>query len=558
MIKSSSDFQEILDELTADKPIGISGLQRKMKAEEYNSIMYQIEENLNDIYMNIRMLNDVADYCQDYITQSVESRRKQFVEKLKIVEKLTDSFRDKDYVTQVMPMTDNQEVVKNREGKTVPHMNYNSGKLEMGGSVVSNASIHSVFRKTEHGCALFNIDALQEGKPYRTSFYSDEPIVGGVKETMEVTFKDALTANYIDIDTVNSDIKNVKAIVASGSEKEIDLASSFLKSEKIKGLVFDLVSTNYENAVLPDNKSDYKSLTVRTGNAHRNTGNFAQDEANMAARDAINKQGVFRGEYARWLTVKEETENQNLLTGDTSTKHSSRTEMRDFSAEAMVMPDGSVLEPFSDTGYQYTPNGSVETTDVLEDGKYETEDMPSFTKEAQEASKHGYKYNLGIDAIRVQSRATHDECGYVSQPINIGKCSYVELSVVETGDSVVEYTIVDGIKETPILPMEKERVEREKLLYQTMTRFTPNYEEDITVYCDGAVTSLSLEDMNSMDFNAHTYEVSYTPINAYTYHPENEKVQIKILQRKTNKLPTTIQAVSLRVHGGELDWTMLG
>ena len=136
---------------------------------------------------------------------------KQFVEKLKIVEKLTDSFRDKDYVTQVMPMTDNQEVVKNREGKTVPHMNYNSGKLEMGGSVVSNASIHSVFRKTEHGCALFNIDALQEGKPYRTSFYSDEPIVGGVKETMEVTFKDALTANYIDIDTVNSDIKNVPA-----------------------------------------------------------------------------------------------------------------------------------------------------------------------------------------------------------------------------------------------------------------------------------------------------------------------------------------------------------
>ena len=119
-------------------------------------------------------------------------------------------------------------------------------------------------------------------------------------------------------------------------------------------------------------------------------------------------------------------------------------------------------------------------------------------------------------------------------------------------------TIVDGIKETPILPMEKERVEREKLLYQTMTRFTPNYEEDITVYCDGAVTSLSLEDMGSMDFNAHTYEVSYTPINAYTYHPENEKVQIKILQRKINKLPTTIQAVSLRVHGGELDWTMLG
>ena len=110
----------------------------------------------------------------------------------------------------------------------------------------------------------------------------------------------------------------------------------------------------------------------------------------------------------------------------------------------------------------------------------------------------------------------------------------------------------------PILPLEKDKVVREKLLYQTMPRFTPNYDQDITVFCDGAVTTLSLDDMDSMEFNAHTYEVTYTPVNAYVYHPKNEKISIKILQRKTDMLPTTIQAVSVRVHGGELEWTMLG
>ena len=558
MIKSSNDFQEILDELTEDKPIGFSGLGKNMNADEYNGIMYQIENDLNDIYMNIRMLNDVADYCQDYITQSVESRRKKFVEKLKVVEELTDSFRDKEYVTQIMPMADNQEVVKNREGKTIPHLNYNSGKLEMNGNVTSRAAIDSAFVKTTQGCDKSSISALQQGKAYRTSYLCDEPVVGGVKESIEIHFKDALTANYIDIDTVNSNLENVKAIVDEGSEKPIDLASSFLESEKLMGLIFDLKSVNYENAMLPNNKADYKSLTIRTGEAHRNTGSFSQDEANMAARDTLNKQGIFRGEYAKWLKGKELTEKKNLLSGNTAKKHTSRTEMRDFSSDAIELPDGSILEPFSDTGYQYTPNGNVEVSDVLESGRYEEEDIPSFSKEALEASKHGYKYNFGLDAIKIQSRAIYDECGYVSNPINIGKCSYIELSAIETGDAPVEYTIIDGIKEVPILPLEKNKVVREKLLYQTMPRFTPNYEEDITIFCDGAVTTLSLDDMDTMDFNAHTYEVTYTPVNAYVYHPKSEKISIKILQRKTDMLPTTIQAVSVRVHGGELEWTMLG
>ena len=68
-------MQAALELLTADTEIEFSGAKRAMDSQEFNAILYQIETDLNKLYENIRLLNDVYDYSKNYIVTSVEERR---------------------------------------------------------------------------------------------------------------------------------------------------------------------------------------------------------------------------------------------------------------------------------------------------------------------------------------------------------------------------------------------------------------------------------------------------------------------------------------------------
>ena len=557
MIKTSEDLQAVVSELSEEKQIEFSGVNRTMDSSEFNGIMYQIESDLNDLYEKIRLLNDMAEYTRSYVIKNVEERRAKFVEKLKVIEQLTDSYRDKSYVTHLVPFIANQTQVRNREGKVVEPLALNSGRLEMNGTTAAKADIESMFLSTADGCCTSTADLMAKGRPCRSTYLVDEPIVGGIKESYEVRFKLPLKINYIDIDSTNCDIENIQVLNKAGSPIRVDLASSFIKETEVEGLKFDTVSKDYQNALLDSNKSNTKTLTVRTGEHRDNKSMFKEDEKTLSDLEKLSQMSIYRGNYATWLEGAEAVEKKNALSQATTVKgYSSRTELRDFDNSAIALPDGSMLEPFSDTGYRYTPSGNVYAEDLVAAGGYETEKTPAFTKEATRAAKNGFKYTFGLDAIKVQQKAMYKECGYQSETISLGECSYIELSADENGSNPVEYYIIDGTKEVPILPVEKTKVVHEPLVYQLGTRFAVDPDSDVKIYQDGVETNLLLSDADSFDYAGHSYTVSYTPIDAHKYFPKNKEVQVKIIQKKS-ELPTTINTVSIRKHGGEMYWTIL-
>lgn len=335
-------------------------------------------------------------------------------------------------------------------------------------------------------------------------------------------------------------------------------AGAYTEDQKLSGMRLRLVCKAYEDTVLPRSGAEIRSFTARKSKPYGNKHNFSEDETKLAHRQKVLQTGLYRGRYATWSNDKEKTDNANRLSGaEVITEFRALSDNREFDDTYIELSDGSVVEALSSTGYQYTPSSQVKKTDVVIGGNYPSMQVPDFRLEPSTRLANGYAYRFGIDGITVQHWRQYEECGFVSNPVNIGTCSFIELEVETSGSQDVEFYILDGDKETPILPVGEDRVEKERLCYQMPLRFVADENEGMTIFKDGVATDASMADRDGFDYAHHVYEIAYTPSKtSHRYFPKNRTVQVKVLQRSAS-LPATIKSVAIRKHGGGLDWTTL-
>jgi len=166
-------------------------------------------------------------------------------------------------------------------------------------------------------------------------------------------------------------------------------------------------------------------------------------------------------------------------------------------------------------------------------------------------------YDFGIDSVVARYTSPKPISGFVSSQINIGACSYITLSVKTSGklDGRMEFSIIDGSTETPILPEEMEKqVLQEKLFPGMQTRFSMNTEESYTIYKDGAASSLTYEQVLAMPLDDGEYSISYISNGEYKYIPVNEQIRLKVIARCTDNKPVPIKAMTIKKFGGEMPW----
>ena len=171
-------------------------------------------------------------------------------------------------------------------------------------------------------------------------------------------------------------------------------------------------------------------------------------------------------------------------------------------------------------------------------------------------------YIFGIDSVNIQYVKPNNASAFVSQDIEISSCSYVELSVKESSDSDsdIEYYVMDGINEYPILPIDKDAVNKEKIFYNLDTRFKVDQSKKVTIYCNNAETTYKYPDIKSLSFyNDNEYTISYEPLGeSHKVFPKNKKIKIKAVCRNVsddNIIPT-IQSIVILKYGGVRTWTM--
>lgn len=242
--------------------------------------------------------------------------------------------------------------------------------------------------------------------------------------------------------------------------------------------------------------------------------------------------------------------------------------------ERIISSDAKGIVESIDNGWRFTPAAEVENITTEVTGPYETPPIPEVpaqpsveefnspqpiasAAELKDISKTTYFF--GIDEIASRYRLINQTCGVVFKDIMVGRCSYIELvATAATNDNnSVEFSIIDGTKEIPILPVSCEQVVNEKLFFNMSPRFAINTKKDVAIKKDSQIVKRSIDGLSEIDLQNGLYTIDYTPIDAYKYYPENETISVKVVQRLYSETaePSYITNMLIRKYGGGIPWT---
>lgn len=172
--------------------------------------------------------------------------------------------------------------------------------------------------------------------------------------------------------------------------------------------------------------------------------------------------------------------------------------------------------------------------------------------------KKFYYYLFGLDKIEIMYVSKSNKSCFVSKDIKIEKLKNNEYIALDSSYSCengsIEFYLLDGTNEIPILAENETNVIHEKVFYKMPTRFTIDDINSIKVYKDGIPMKISLnEAMNDPEEN---YTVSYKPKDANSIERLiNDKIKIKAIIRTYNEnyIPF-IKSIQIKKYGGGALW----
>ena len=201
---------------------------------------------------------------------------------------------------------------------------------------------------------------------------------------------------------------------------------------------------------------------------------------------------------------------------------------------------------------------------------YSGEQVPDFHKQKIDHKFHSSedepesfytekaRYRFGIKNIKFYERKFDKASAVCSEPVDVDGIEYISLSIKaeQCYNSSVEFYVLDGAVEQPILPEGTIEVKQEKLFYGLGTRFVAD-NSTVVLYEDGKPCSKNYLGISFSDYLEHEYTIDYVPLEpVYDYRPENNNIKIKMIIRNYTDMysPAVIAGVTVNKHGGELTW----
>lgn len=169
-----------------------------------------------------------------------------------------------------------------------------------------------------------------------------------------------------------------------------------------------------------------------------------------------------------------------------------------------------------------------------------------------------YYYLFGLDKISIQYAEPDMKSCFISKEIKIESLKeheYLALQadyLCEKGN--IEFYIIDGTNEIPILPEGENIVSEEQVFYKVATRFTVDDITSIKVYKDSVPSKVSLNE--AVNDPQEGYTVSYAPKAATSIdNILSNTIKVKAIIRcyDKNYIPF-IKSIRIKKYGGDTLW----
>ena len=293
MIKTASDFEAALKELTVVRDSLTQTYDSDMSSKTHNQIFRNIEKELNALYEQLRILEDIKDYCRSSVMQAIAEEKTKLMDKLRIIEHASDSFSDASCMAYEVGLAPAAGIkVRDRNGDALPSMRNVNGKLEVDGLDGQRGTVSTVKCTTAGQCYSNTARNLISGKASRSLYLLGEPEHDGIVESYEVMFKEPVRCNYININTVNCNAEDVKAILNSkGATAPISSAEGYIDEKNICGLKFSVRATNYEyRDVVIDRQKGNNSFALLNDDYYKRRNSAKTIETFVAETEKKNAQ----------------------------------------------------------------------------------------------------------------------------------------------------------------------------------------------------------------------------------------------------------------------------
>ena len=184
MLKTSEDLNTAIEFVTTENVTYPSLIEDRLSSVQFNNSMQNMESQLNELYEKTRLLEDIRDYCKQYILSIIQMKEQDFKEKLKIIEDVADQFRDKDSISYTVPFQYCSDIITDRDGTMINKMNIINGSLGQSYTLIDTAKISNISYTTNAQCYNNNYNDILNGLSGCSYYILDNPIYGGVVEKL--------------------------------------------------------------------------------------------------------------------------------------------------------------------------------------------------------------------------------------------------------------------------------------------------------------------------------------------------------------------------------------
>lgn len=270
LINTSQDFDSALDFVLKEQDTFNSKLDNRMNADEFNTVFRELEDDINNLYEKIRVLEDIKNYTREFVVRAIEERRKKIINSLKVIEKSVDEFQDYSYVALAVGFDNNPKEIIDRDGSVIPSLSLKEGKLNTPskdldienfltltnlGQIANITDINGESRSVPFANAEpfteSKLTVMNEPGQYRTIYESSQPVEGGINVEYEITFGSRAACNFFSVNPINCKVTKIVVTDSDGQTRNLNPENEYFHpSMDIQKANVTINCSNYERIIV--------------------------------------------------------------------------------------------------------------------------------------------------------------------------------------------------------------------------------------------------------------------------------------------------------------------
>ena len=499
-IKDGIDFDYAIKQIINRTSPNIIEQSKILESDKMNKTFNEIEKTLNTLYEKTRYIEDAIEYAQAFLDAKVRDFDAEMTSIIKEIEDVSDITKNSAYVSYNVPLKENLVAI-NDNGETLAPLKIRDDKLILGSDDEITWDFSSIVRQSDSIPFDDNLNSVFDSRMYRSIYLEEKIAKDGLREVITVHFEKPRTINLLDFKKSNCIVYDVRFGLINGYEERFVNFEDIDRSNRIcQYISFEIKCETYDTITYEIDKSKVSE------NLWSDLRQFEKAKVSNTTNEYVNK---LKTEYILSRTVTE-----------------------GISGEKTTQRYGS----------------SVDKDTIM---------------------VNMYSYIFSLDQIEFKQVSNLADGYFLSEPITIGKLGENEYINICTKQSVdancsIEYSIIDGKREIPIMRIDDVLVENEFIYSNKATRFLRSFDDTMPNYVpevvkkDGLVVNESFDSVVSKSELDGRYSITYKPLkDCYNYVPLNPEIRIKAYVRtymKNAKTSPSIEMITIKKYGEDTVW----